>query len=83
MLLGNDGALEHLDTLTVAFLDLQVDTDGVTHVHRGGFLGGHVLLNKALHEIHSLFPPNYTGVREACLCRLSRRRSQRTTLFYP
>ena len=55
VLLGNDGALEHLDTLTVAFLDAQVDTHGVAHVDCGGSLLRHVLLDKALHKIHSLF----------------------------
>ena len=31
VLLGDDGTLEHLNTLTGAFLDLHVDTDGIAH----------------------------------------------------
>jgi len=54
VLLGDDGALEDLDTLAVAFLDLQVDPDGVTHGDHGG-LGLQVLLSKRLHQIHNIF----------------------------
>ena len=57
MLLGDDRSLEHLNPLPVAFLDPQVDTDGVTHCDVGGCLLRHVLLNKIFHEIHCLFPP--------------------------
>ena len=48
VLLGDDGTLEHLDTLTVALLDLQVDTDSVADGHDGGF-SLLVLLGKSLH----------------------------------
>ena len=54
MLLGNDGALEDLNTLAVAFLDPDVDTNGVADVALGG-LGLEMLLSKCLHEIHKLF----------------------------
>ena len=52
VLLGDDGTLKDLDTLAVAFLDLQVHTDGVADGDGRSFLLGHILLDKALHEIH-------------------------------
>ena len=36
VLLGDDGALEDLDTLAAALLDPQVDPDGVADFHLGG-----------------------------------------------
>ena len=51
VLLGDDGALEHLDTLAAALLDADVYADGVAHVGRGG-LGFQVLFGKCLHQIH-------------------------------
>ena len=51
VLLGDDGALEHLDTLPAAFLDLHVHPDGVADIGLGGLLL-HVLGGKSLHEIH-------------------------------
>ena len=38
VLLGDDGALEDLDTLAAAFLDLQVDADGIADLDDGGLL---------------------------------------------
>ena len=35
MLLSNDGALESLDTLTLAFLDANVNADGIANVELG------------------------------------------------
>ena len=52
VLLGDDGALEDLDTLAVAFLDLDVHPHGVAHLYDGG-LSLQVLLSKSLHEIHN------------------------------
>ncbi len=54
VLLSNDGTLENLDTLAVAFLNLQVDTDGVTDGNDRG-LSLLVLLSKSLHQIHNNF----------------------------
>ena len=48
VLLSNDGTLEDLDTLTVAFLNLQVDTHSVADLNDRG-LSLLVLLNKSLH----------------------------------
>ena len=51
VLLGDDGALEHLDTLTVAFLNADVHTDGVAHVGHGSlFL--QILVAKLLQQFH-------------------------------
>ena len=47
MLLCNDGTLEHLDTLAVAFLYLQVDADSVADLNDRG-LRLLVLLSKSL-----------------------------------
>ena len=38
VLLGDNGTLEHLDTLAVAFLNLQVHPDGVAHLDDRGLL---------------------------------------------
>ncbi|SBW04766.1 hypothetical protein KL86CLO1_11947 [uncultured Eubacteriales bacterium] len=54
VLLGNDGTLKNLDTLAAAFLDLDMDTDGVADLGNGG-LGLEVLFVESLHEIHLLF----------------------------
>ena len=51
VLLGDDGALEDLDTLAGALLDLHVDTDGVAHLHGGHFVG-QTLFVQFLNEIH-------------------------------
>ena len=51
MLLGNDGALESLGTLTVALLDAHSHTHRVAHAHRRQ-LGLHVLLGQGFDEIH-------------------------------
>ena len=52
MLAGNDSTLEHLDTLTGAFLDLYVHTNGVAHPNLGQlFL--HVLAGQSLYQIHN------------------------------
>ena len=53
MLLGDDGALEHLDTLTGALLDLHMHANGVAHMDaRGLFELG---LGQFLDEIHGYF----------------------------
>ena len=51
MLAGNDGAFEHLDTLTGAFLDLYVYTNSVANPHFGQFFL-HVLVRQSLYQIH-------------------------------
>ena len=51
VLLGNDGTLEDLDTLTRAFLNLHVDTDGVTDLDVGSFLSQSFLV-EFLNQIH-------------------------------
>ena len=66
VLLGDDGALEDLDTLARAFLYLHVDTHGVTD----GDLGHFVLqgfLVQFLNEIHGYFLLMYR-----CSCRFSK-----------
>ena len=51
MLAGNDGAFENLDTLTSAFLDANVHTDGVADPDFGQlFL--HVLAVQCFYQIH-------------------------------
>ena len=51
MLAGNDSAFKHLDTLTSAFLDANVHTNGVAHPNFGQlFL--HVLAVESLNKIH-------------------------------
>ena len=55
VLLSNDGALEDLDTLTSAFLDLHVDADGIADFHSGDFL--ELLFAQCLNQIHGYFPP--------------------------
>ena len=57
VLLGDDGALEDLDTLTGAFLDLHVDTDGVADLDGSDFVGQGFLV-QFLDEINGYFPPN-------------------------
>ena len=54
VLLGNDGALKDLDTLTGAFLDLDVYPDGVAHIDLGLF-SLQLLLVQFLDEIHGYF----------------------------
>ena len=54
VLLGNDSALEHLNTLAGTFLDLNVDTDGVAHLNVGGLLLQGFLV-QFLNEIHGFF----------------------------
>ena len=56
VLLGNDNALEDLDTLAGAFLDLHVDTDGVADLDVG-YLVLQGFLVEFLDEIHGYFPP--------------------------
>ena len=51
VLLGDDGALEDLDTLTGAFLDLHVHTDGVAHLD-GGHFRFQALFVQFLDQIH-------------------------------
>jgi hypothetical protein len=51
VLLCNDGTLEDLDTLTRAFLNLHVDTDGVTDLDVGSFLCQSFLV-EFLNQIH-------------------------------
>ena len=56
VLLGNDGAFESLGTLTVAFLNENLNADSVADVHDGQlFL--HVLLAENFNEIHNLILP--------------------------
>ena len=62
VLLGDDGALEDLNTLTGAFLDLHVDANGVAHQDLGDFL--QLLLVQCFDEIHGYFLLNYR-----CSCR--------------
>ena len=57
MLLGNDGALESLGSLTAAFLDADSNTDGVTDVHSRK-LGLDILLFKSFDQIHNNFLPS-------------------------
>ena len=54
MLLGNDGALEDLDTLAGAFLDLHVHADGIAHLHLGNFLL-QLLFVQCFDQIHGYF----------------------------
>ena len=54
MLLGDDGALEDLDALPGAFLDLHVDADGVADLHLGRFLAQRLFV-QFLDEIHGCF----------------------------
>ena len=51
VLLGNDGALEDLDTLTGAFLDLDVYLNGIADVYLG-HCSLQLLLVESLNEIH-------------------------------
>ena len=53
VLLGDDSALEDLDALTGAFLDLHVYADGVAHQYLGYFL--QLLLVQSFDEIHGFF----------------------------
>src|SRR5699024_1074670 len=56
VLLGDDSALEDLDTLAGALLDLHVDANHIAHMHIR-----HVLdlgLGQFFDEIHGYFPPN-------------------------
>ena len=84
VLLGNDGTLEHLNTLTGSFLDLHVDTDSIAHFHLR-----HVILQllfiQCFDEIHGFFLLNY---RRSCrhfrgAPPFSGHRRQRTALFMP
>ena len=54
VLLGDHSALEHLNTLTAAFLDPDVHADGVAHVDRRSFVL-HVLFAELLQQIHLYF----------------------------
>ena len=54
VLLGDHNALEDLDTLAGAFLDLDVDADGVADVGNG-LLSLHLLAFEFLDEIHGYF----------------------------
>ena len=56
MLLGNDGTLESLGTLTVAFLNENEDTHCITDVHLRK-LGLHILLAENFDQIHNLILP--------------------------
>ena len=51
VLLGDDGALEDLDTLTGAFLDLHVHPDRVAHLD-GGHFRFQTLFVQFLNQIH-------------------------------
>ena len=53
VLLGDDSALEDLDTLTGAFLDLHMYADGIAHQYLRHFL--QLLLVQSLDEIHGFF----------------------------
>ena len=55
VLFGNDSAFECLSTLTVAFLDLDNDTDGIADVH-GRKFRLHIALSKSLNKIHIRIP---------------------------
>ena len=56
MLAGNDGAFENLNTLTSAFLDAYMHTNGVAHPDLGQlFL--HVLAVQCFYQIHFYCPP--------------------------
>ena len=83
VLLGDDSALEDLDTLAGAFLDLHMHADGIAHQHLGHFL--QLLLVQSLDEIHGFFPPDNIGVHAAMYAALasSEHRRQRTALFTP
>ena len=62
MLAGNDRSLEHLHSLTSAFLDFHMNANGVADIHlRQFFL--HVLAGQSLHQIHNVCPPHLLGVR--------------------
>ena len=81
MLLGNDGALENLNSLAGTFLNLDMNTNRIADVHFGQFLL-HVLAGQSLHQIHCVvllqiktFMP--LGNAAAPQCRLW----QRTVLF--
>ena len=54
VLLSNDGTLKDLDTLTGAFLALDVYLDGIAHIDLGLF-SLQLLLVKSLDEIHGYF----------------------------
>jgi len=56
VLLGNDSAFESLGTLTVAFLDANLNADSVTDIHFGQF-GLHVLFAENFDQIHNLILP--------------------------
>ena len=56
VLLGDDGALEDLDSLPVALLHPLVDADRVAEGHLGR-LGLCVLVSESFHQIHDSFPP--------------------------
>ena len=51
VLLSNDGALEDLDTLTGAFLDLDMYLDGIANIDLGLF-SLQLLLVESLDKIH-------------------------------
>ena len=58
VLLRDDDALEDLDTLAGAFLDLDMNADGVADVDDGHFLF-QLLGFELFDEIHGYFPPIY------------------------
>ena len=51
VLTGDNGAFKHLDTLTSAFLDAHMHTNGVADLHFGQLLL-HVLAVQSLNQIH-------------------------------
>ena len=58
VLLRDDDALEDLDTLAGAFLDLDMNADGIADVDDGHFLF-QLLGFELFDEIHGYFPPIY------------------------
>ena len=54
VLLGDNGALENLNSFTGTFLDFDMNANGVTDVNFGQFFL-HVLAGKSLNEIHNIF----------------------------
>ena len=53
-LLGDDSALEQLDSLLVALFDTVVNANGVTHVESGNF-ALQLLVSESLDQIHQVF----------------------------
>ena len=68
VLLGDDGALEYLNSFTGTFLDFDMNANGVTDVHLGQLVL-HVLAGQSLHEIHTCVLLQIKNVHTARKCR--------------